>query len=453
MSLIGNKTFYKNILLIALPIIGYDILTNLLGLIDNVMVGTLGDAAVGGISISSQILFVFNLSTFGLLAGPGVYLSQFSGAKNSKGMAHCVRYKLLIGFVFLLICYVIFFFCSDFLIKSFITKGDVLYDSIFKNAKSYLNIMLWGLPGFIASTVVSTSLREDGHTVIPFVATIGSIIINVILNYIFIFGFGSIESMGVSGAALASSISRYFQLALILLSAFIIRKKISFLHEVFVFEKNSKLSLEMFFAGLPLFLNEIFWSFGTSYLINIYAQRGSTVLTGVSICQNISNLFLIFATATGVALSIYTGRLLGAKKVEEAYTGVKKFMFFNFCLCLVVMVICVLTARSFVGLYDVNESSKSIAKDLLVVSAIMLPICAINCSSYFTLRAGGVTKITFVFDSIYTWLIPIPVAYILIHFTGLNIIVCYAIVHSLDILKSILGITLVQKRIWIRTIV
>lgn len=453
-KLFGNKKFYKDILLIALPIILYQVLTNMLGLVDNIMIGRLGDEAISGIGITNQLLFVFNLSFFGLLASSGVMISQFSGAKNTDGIRLSFHFKLISGFLMLLLSLLIFVFGGETLIKTFIHEESEEATLVFQNAKTYLEIMLFSLPAFALSTVLGTTLREDRHPIFPLISTSSSIVVNISLNALLIFGWKEIgiSPMGIKGAAYASVIARYVEMMISVLIVLLKHKALPY----FSLKKSNKelkgTIKKIIVLGIPLFANEICWSLGMSVLANIYASRGLDALGAYNISQTISNITVLFATSSAMALSIYIGNLLGASKIEEAKEDVVKFITFNFLLCGGIMILAILGAFLFPKIYDVSFNVKSLATRFLLVNALILPIQAINCSCYFTLRAGGVSIITFLFDSFYTWVFCIPLALILVRLTNLNVVFCLLFVNCLELLKSICGITLIRKGIWIRVL-
>lgn len=454
MKLIGNKELYKAIFKIAIPIILYQALTNVLGLIDNIMVGSLGKESMSGVAIITQILFVFNFSIFGLFAGPGVYISQFKGANDDEGIRNCFRYKIIAGLIMLVVSYLIIGFGQDFLIKSFLhenTSSDAL---AFSEAKKYLAIMFLGLPAFMVSTIYSTTIRETGHTVLPLVSSTVSIFVNLVLNYVLIFGISGIglKGMGVEGAAIATVISRFIEMLIIVIAGHAMHKEMPFMKNIYCLKIDSKLFKEIFLRGLPLFINEILWSGGMSFLINIYSNRGLDTLASFNISSSISNLFFIFSSASGMALSIYIGNLLGAGKTLEAKENVAKFIFFNTVLCILVGVFFIIAAFFVPNFYDVSKDIRWVATCIMIVAAVALPVISFNTSCYFTLRAGGVTLVTFFFDSVYTWVLSIPVAFLLVMFTELNIIFIYGCVQSLELIKSAIGATLIKKGIWVQNI-
>lgn len=451
---IGSKQFYKTIITISIPIILYQALTNVLGLVDNIMVGSLGKEAMSGVAITTQILFVFNFSLFGLLAGPGVFISQFTGAKDDEGIKNCFRYKIIAGLILLLIAFLIIGFGQDLLIKSFLHENTEADQMAFNYAKQYLKIMFIGLPPFLLATIYSTTIRETGHTVLPLVASSVSIGMNLILNYILIFGIKPIgfEGLGVEGAAIATVISRFVELLVIVIASHSMKDKMTFMKNIYRPSINRKLAREIFMRGLPLFINEILWSFGVSFLVNIYSNRGLDTLASFNISSNISNLFYIFSSASGMALSIYIGNLLGASRQEEARENVSKFIFFNILCCLLVGGIFIIASFFIPNLYDVSKDIKMLSTRLMIVAAFALPVISFNTSCYFTLRAGGVTIITFLFDSLFTWVFSIPVAFLLVNFKSLYIVLIYAIVQGLELIKSVIGGTLINKGVWIRNI-
>ena len=216
--IIGDKSFYKRVMIILLPMIIQNTITNLVNLLDNVMVGRIGTIVMSSVAIINQFLFVFNLCIFGAIAGVGIFFAQFAGAKDDDGMRYCFRIKFIFGIVISIIASLIFIFFSQFLIKLYIADGTSKHDTLstLMHGKDYLNIMLTGLIPFAVTQVYASSLREYGETKIPMYASIIAIFINLVFNYFLIFGTFGFPRLGVKGAAIATVMSRFVEMLFVL---------------------------------------------------------------------------------------------------------------------------------------------------------------------------------------------------------------------------------------------
>ena len=205
--------------------------------------------------------------------------------------------------------------------------------------------------------------------------------------------------------------------------------------------------------GFPLMLNEALWSGGQTVMTQLYSRRGLAVVAALNISNTVSNLFFIAFIALGNAVGIVIGGLLGADKLEEARETNTRMTAFSVVICAVLGLILLCTAGLFPMLYNTTEEVRSIAASFLRLTAVCMPIYAFSNACYFTLRSGGLVKLTMLFDCGFVWLISIPLTYSLSVFTGLPIVPIFAIVQASELIKVLLGYTFVRQGKWLRNIV
>lgn len=200
-------------------------------------------------------------------------------------------------------------------------------------------------------------------------------------------------------------------------------------------------------------INEILWAAGMASLTQCYSMRGLDAVAALNISTTISNLFSVIYMAMGSAISIIVGQLLGAGQMEEAKDTDGKLIAFSVFSCILIGGVLILIAPLFPQMYNTSDSVKMLATALLRVAAGCMPLAAFMHASYFTLRSGGKTIVTFLFDSVFLWCVSIPVAYMLSRFTGLPIIPLYLCCQLLDVIKCVIGFILVKKGVWLNNIV
>ena len=207
---IGDKAFYRRVFGVAVPIIIQNGITNFVSLLDNIMVGQVGTVPMSGVSIVNGLLFVFNLCVFGASSGAGIFTAQFYGSKDDEGIRHTFRFKFLICIVISLVGAAIFLLGGSQLIGLYLTgEGDAATAAgALDHGLKYLAIMLWGFLPFALTNTYSSTLRETGETFIPMLGGIAAVFVNLVLNYILIFGKFGAPEMGVEGAAIATFISQ-----------------------------------------------------------------------------------------------------------------------------------------------------------------------------------------------------------------------------------------------------
>ena len=331
-SIFGNKAFYLMVLSIALPIAIQNGITNFVNLLDNLMVGRIGTEEMSGVSISNQLVFLFNLCIFGTVSGAGIFGAQFFGKKDDEGVKTTTRFKIVAGFVITVIASAIFLLFGEKLISLFLTgdsNGGDLDKTLFF-AMKYLRIMILGLPGFMLTQAYSSTLREGGEAVLPMKAGIAAIFTNLILNWVLIFGNLGAPRLGCGGAAIATVISRYVELGLVAGATLKNREKYKYLKGLWKsFKIERKMLQRILKAAAPLIMNEALWSLGMTALMQCYSTRGLNAVAGCNIFSTISNLFNVAFLAVGNAIGIIIGQLLGAGKTEEAVDTDRKLIAFS----------------------------------------------------------------------------------------------------------------------------
>ena len=452
----GDKAFYKTLMAIAIPVMLQNGLTNLVSLLDNIMVGAVGTEQMTGVSIVNQLLFVFNLCIFGGLSGAGIYTAQFYGKNDHQGVQHTFRFKILLVAAILVIGLMVFIGWGDKLIALYLHEGSETGDiaATAEYGAKYLRVMLWGLFPFALQQAYAGTLRETGETVLPMKAGIVALFVNLVFNYILIFGHFGFPAMGVEGAAVATVISRYVECLIIVGWTHRHHDQARFIIGAYKsLRVPAALTGEIFRRGMPLLVNEFLWSAGMAVLTQSYSTRGLAVVAALNISSTISNLFNIVWMAMGTAVSIIVGQSLGAGEFDKAEDNCWRILTFSVLSSVGVGILMFSTAPLFPALYNTTQEVRGIASGVLRVVAVSGILHAFNHCSYFTLRSGGKTWITFLFDSVYLWVISIPMARILSTGTAWDIVLVYGICQFIDIIKCILGYVLLKKKVWINRIV
>lgn len=453
---IGDKAFYKMVLAVAVPIMVQNGISNFVGLLDNIMVGQTGTEQMSGVAIVNQLFFVYYLCIFGGLAGAGIFTAQYFGTKDYEGIRTTFRFKFWMGLVITFGALVIFTLFGKNLIFTYLQGsndgGDIML--ALKAGESYMRLMLIGFMPFMFLQVYAGVLRECGETVIPMKAGIIAVLVNLVFNYILIYGHFGFPAMGVNGAAIATVISRFVEVGIVIIWTTKNREKCRYLDGVFsTLRVPMNLVRKYFITSIPLLLNETLWSTGFALLTQCYSKRGLNVVAGYNIAGTINNLFNVIFFAMGDAIAIIVGQLLGAGKMEEARDTDNKIIAFGvFCGALSGLMAAAVSGI-FPLIYKTNPEARHIATLFILVQALFTPQMAFLHSSYFTLRSGGRTMITFIFDSVFMWCISVPTAYVISRYTDINAILMYAIVQAVEISKVIIGFILLKKGTWMRNIV
>ena len=455
-TLVGDRAFYRVLLAIVVPVIIQNGISNFVNLLDNLMVGALGDAQMSGVSIANQLIFIFNLTIFGGLAGPGIFGAQFYGAGDIAGLRNTFRIKLLESLALLALAFVALIGFNEPLISIFL-QGDgdpAMAQAMLRDSQNYLAVMLFGLPAFALTQCYAGTLREMGETRLPMVASVTAVVTNAPFNYLLIFGKLGLPRLEVVGAALATVISRYVELGIVMVFTHKNHARFSFIEGAF---KNLRvpavLTRKVLRMGAPLLVNELLWSIGVSTLTAAYSLCGLTVVSALSITFTIANLFNSVYFSMGTAVSVMIGQDLGAGDFERAKGDVWRLMAFAVAVAATMGLLLTLAAPLIPQAYSgVTEDVRQTATRLLTVTACAMPLYAYAHCSYFTLRSGGKTVITFLFDSGYTWVISVPLALLMVRVVQADVIVCYAAVEGANLIKCILGYCFIRSGSWIQNL-
>ena len=413
---VGDKRFYLMVLSIAVPIMVQNGITNFVSLLDNIMIGRIGTEQMSGAAIVNQLIFVYNLCIFGGVSGAGIFTAQYFGQKDHEGVRQTLRYKLWMAVILTAITIILFLTAGDSLISMYL-KGDGTAQEIRDTliyGKQYLWIMLLGLPPFMMVQVYASTLRECGETVLPMKAGIVAVLIwthkHTEKN---IFAQGLYTTLKVP----------------------------------------ANLTKKILIKGTPLLLNETLWAAGVAMLTQCYSVRGLNVVAGLNISNTINNVFNIVFIALGDSVAIVVGQLLGAGKMKEARDTDNKMIAFSVFCCTCVAAVMFVMAPLFPQLYNTNAEARTLAKYFIMITAFFMPQNAFLHATYFTLRSGGKTIVTFLFDSVFIWVVSVTIAFTLSRFTGLPVLAIYAMVQAADMMKCVIGFILVKKGVWLQNIV
>ena len=453
---IGDKAFYRYLIFLAFPMIVQNGITSFVSFLDNIMVGQIGTEPMSGVAIVNQLFFVFNICIFGGVSGAGIFSAQFFGKGDFEGQKYTFRFKLYACLLITAIACVLLHFLDEPLISLYLNDGGSVGNTrlALSYGKEYLAIMIFGLLPFAVSQTYVSTIRETGQTFVPMVSGIVAVITNLVLDYVLIFGAFGAPELGVAGAAIATVIARYTECLIVVVWAHRHLYKNPYLIGVYKgLRIPGSILADIFRKGLPLMFNEMLWAVGMAVIVQCYAVRGLEVVAAQNISSTISNLFNIVYLQLGNCISIVVGQKLGAGQLEEAKDADNKIIFFDVACCACISVIMILLGGLFPEIYKTEPGIKALAKNFIIISAMAMPLCAFSHCSYFTLRSGGKTIVTFLFDSVYTWVVMIPYAFVLSRFTTLSITMVFFLVSFTEIIKVIIGFFMIKSNVWLQNIV
>lgn len=444
-------------LTVALPMMIQNAVTNFVSLLDNIMVGRVGTLQMTGVSVVNQLLFVYNLCVFGAVAGAGIFTAQFYGQRDDEGIRQTFRFKILICAVIAAFGVTLLLIKGENLIGLYL-RGEATADeraAALGYGLEYLAVMLIGLIPFTFNNAYASSMRETGQTVVPMVAGLVAVAINMSLNYVLIFGKLGMPVLGVKGAAIATVVSRYAELVVNAVWLHSHGKRYPYIRGVY---RSVHIALPLLkkiaVKGMPLLFNEALWSASVAVLNQCYSTRGLTVVAANNIASTLWNLFSVCFISLGSATGIIIGQMLGASKsAEEVRDCDRKLIAFSVTSCAAFGLAMAAVSGVFPLIYKTDSSVRSLATALICINAFIMPFDAYANASYFTLRSGGKTLSTLLFDSCFMWVVSVPIAFTLSRFTNIHILPLYAICQGAEILKCVIGYIMLKSGSWINNMV
>lgn len=444
----NSRSFYKHFILISLPMAFQNLVTTSVNLIDNLMIGQLGDIPVAAVGLANKVFFIYTLVIFGLCSGASAFVSQYWGKEDYQGIKKVVLIKFLISIsVSVIFAFLTFFFTEN--IMALLT--DDL--SVIKEGAKYLKIIA---PSFLLAGIIyvfSYTLKALEHPKIPLFASLLSIGINASLNYILIFGKLGFSPLGVSGAAIATLTARIFECIFIVILS---HQKLKFLFKDFYEYKGiTKDFLKGFLLKvIPVIFNETLWSIAMTIMVAIYARISTEAVAAVNIINILKDLTSVFFIGAGNAAGVCIGKLIGTKRYDEAYDKTIKLSVIVPLFALALGLITIFICPHFLSMFNISDEAVNIAIKLYLIIVLFMPVASFNhltiCGS---LRAGGDTLFCLLADGGSVWTVGVLGTYISGICLGLPILPVYIISRCEEIIKMIFLLVRICRKKWIKDLV
>ena len=439
-----DRLFFRTVISIAVPMMLTQLITSSVNLVDNLMVGMLGDAAIGSVAAVNRYYMIANFAAMGLTNAGAVFIAQYFGAGEETHMKETFRTVLLVSFLIMTLFTVTGLVMPGMILRFFTSDAGIIQDGV-----QYLTIAAWSFLPSAVMLAVYSSMRAVGETRAPLYCSIVSILSNTILNYCLIFGHFGFPRLEVRGAALGTLLARFIELGMCLL----LLKKGSYPFDTDlkrIFEIPRDLMNRVLSKAAPLILNETLWSAGMATLFKFYGTRGADVMSGYSISGTIGDLFFTLFGGMAAATTVVVSTPLGAGKLEEARRNAYKLLGFSMLLAVLFGAMIYLARGVVPILYrNVTPQAQRVAMDILRVQAFLFWIYMGSCQCYFTLRAGGDMKHTLIMDSGFMWFINIPIVGFVAYGTSLPYLWPYLAGQLTDFFKLLFSFYLVRKEHWL----
>ena len=448
-TLIFNKKFIATLFSVAAPITIQNFINSAINIADTVMIGRLGKISITGVGLANQIFFILNLLLFGLLSGSAVFSSQFWGRKDVEGIARttglCLIIATIIGALFTYLCLLM----PESLIAIYSTDTKVI-----ELGAKYLSTLSFSFFPFVYSFSIVMILRSIGKIKLAVITTAISLIVNIFLNLVLIFGLLGFPALGVRGAALATVASRILELVIVL--AVSIAKKYPVIgHFKTMFCIPFKFLKAYFFVTLPVVIEEVLWSLGITMHNLIFARLGTGEYAAFNIVNNVSLLLWVLFIGLGNGSAIIIGNRIGEGKIEEAKYFASFISILTPVMASLVSLLFIPISFAVPFIFDVGSDVLDIVPSLLITLALYYPLKAFNVVMIVGVcRGGGDTRFSLFYDVLFMWIFAIPLAYSISSFSYLSPpYLIYACIMSEEPIKLILGLIRLKSGKWLHCVI
>jgi len=445
---IGTVKFYRELFFVCLPLIVQFFFQQSVNFMDNIMVGSLKEEAIAAVGIANQYYKLFFPIIFATGAGAMIYTAQYYGAGNTKKLKQTFGFKLfypmLITIVFLIVGYTFKYQIVDF----FIEDGNMLTREY---AVSYLQIMILSFIPYTIMSAFTRTLRPIGRAKVAMYVSSVAMLVNLVFNYLLIYGKFGFPELGVEGAAIATVIARVVE-AIVFIGLFA-KNDYEFkgsLKETFSIEK--KLQVDIFKKMGPLLINEIGFTTANILIFKSFAHTGTDGVALITIVDTIFFLFLILINGLGTATSIFIGNRLGAGKIDEANQNAMWMLSYGMIMGSVVMILIIIFSPFLPELYNISPSIKSMITYALILRSLTILPMVITRIVIFVLRTGGRVDQTMIVDGLFMWVVKVPIALVLSYYFKCNILLIYAVVHFTQFPNALISIHYFRKRDWLNNL-
>jgi len=449
MNLIKEKEYYHNIIRFAIPVALQNLISFSINMMDTLMIGSLGEVSLSGVSLANQVFSFFSVFCFGLASGGSVIVSQYWGKKQMEPICKVISISLRFIMVVSILLVTILQLFPEFVMSIFTNDLDVIAEGT-----KYLKVVSISFLFFGFTNTLIVSLRGVEKVVISTFVYAVSFITNVVLNYFLIFGFEplNIPKLGIVGAATATLISRIIELIIVLIYIFKIEKDLKFNFK-YMFTLDKILLSKYFSRSLPVILNEFVWGLGMNMHAVIIGRLGTSVVAASSISTIIAQMSVIFVIGLANAAAVTTGKIIGEGDIEKAKTSARTLQFLSLFAGIGSAVFILITKDWFISLYNISESTKGIASNMVIAVSITTFFASIELiSNIGVLRGGGDTKFVFFVDTFFMWVFSIPLGALAGFYFKLPPAIVYLILRSDSLMKSVCAVFRIHSDKWINDV-
>lgn len=452
LNLFKDKVFWKSAIRLAVPVALQNMLISSYSLADTLLVSNLGTSSLSSVGMIGQWTFLMNMILVGFCSATSVFAAQFWGIKDTKRIKHICGISLIFAIAVSVLFTVVSIAFPHMVISIFNKNEEVL-----SLGTEYLRVVAYSYIAVAITNILSSVLRAVENVKLPMYASAFTTVLNIFLDYCMIFGKFGFAKMGVKGAALATTVSAWLGVILIITISFCQKNIIAGKpKEYFSFSKNEVVSYLK--KAAPVVLNEGMWGGGTFVYNVIFANMGYEYFSAVTILRSFENIALVMFFGMGSAASVMIGKSIGKGKIKEAVTDSKRFCIIVPVLAVILSVFIVIFRHQLVGIFNmgsnISELTLKTANIIMVIYAVAFPtrmLPYIQIVGIF--RSGGDTVTGTKFELFCLWALSVPATIIAVYVFKVPFVVAFAIMYIFeDIPKNIFSIRHFLSNKWIKPV-
>lgn len=441
-----DRSFYRSLILLAVPISLQNLVTFAVNFADNVMIGSLGDDAISGVYVGGQLQSVVQMFVGGIEGAILILAAQYWGRKDRdsirKVVSIGVKFALGVG-LFTTLVAVLF---PQWVIRIFTTEPGVI-----REGAAYVQIVGFTYLFFSVSQVMIAAMRSVETARIGLYISCMALVVNVCLNYVFIFGHLGFPAMGVRGAAVATLISRIMEMCVSIGYVFFVDKKLRFgwrdlLHT------DGQLLRDFVRYGLPIIGGQVVWAVNSLANTKILGYYSAGVIAAASITGMLHNLVYVWMNGMSSAVGIITGKTVGAGQYEKMKEYSKTVQMIFLFVGLISGAAVFLFRDGFISLYNASPEAQEYSRQFInVISVTIIGTCYQAACLFGLVKSGGDISFVFKNDTIFVFLVVIPASLIAM-WLGAPPWVVFACLKCDQILKCFVAIVKINRYNWMKNL-
>mgnify|MGYP000206060291 CR=1 FL=1 len=444
-NMLKDKLFFSTLITIAIPITLQNLIASSVNMLDTFMISSLGEKSLAAVGLANQVFFFYSLIIFGIASGSAIFIAQFWGKMDEKNIKRVLGLALFTSIIVGLIFTVAVLIAPDSIMRIFSSDNEVI-----KLGADYLVIVIFSYIVFGAGFTFQISSRSTGNAKMPMVASIISFFVNLVFNYILIYGHLSFPRLEVKGAAYATLLARVVELLLVVYAIYSSEGPLKGTIKEFT-DWNRDFVYKYFKTSSPVIINETFWSLGNVLYSIAYAKIGTEAAAAIQILSVVQNLFMVFTRGVGNACTVMVGNKIGADEEDTAIEYANRFLFISAVLGLLLGLILIFTSDLILMFFrDLSPQLRHTSKMLLIILGIFFAVKTVNGTIIVgILRSGGDTRFSMLLEMGSVWLAGVPLAFIGSMVLKLPVYLVTPLAYSEEIVKILIGLFRVHSKKWV----